>query len=70
MYFILKNKTDDLKSKTNSRFRPFSNKIEKKVSRISISRPQNFKTKNKKRRLVIAIYINLRMNVNIDFKYL
>lgn len=43
MYFILKNKTDDLKSKTNSR--PFSNKIEKKVSRIS--RPQNFKTKNK-----------------------
>lgn len=63
MYFILK--TDDLKSKTNSRLkkkRPFSNKIEKIKSvefRVhKISKPKNQK---QKRRLVIAIYINLRM---------
>lgn len=52
MYFILKkHKTDDLKSKTNSRFkkkRPFSNKIEKKSqSNFASTKFQNRKTKNK-----------------------
>ena len=50
MYFILKNKTDDLKSKTNSRFRPFSNKIEKKSQsnfNFASTKFQNQKQKTK-----------------------